>query len=92
MATTKYKRIAHEVEVLQWTGDNILEVVDFLTGTPHIISPCHLIHAEAPFYIDVYTRGHGKVSARLHDYLVRDNDSEVEIVTKSLFNKLYEEV
>ena len=92
MAITRYRRIPQEVDVVQWTGDNIIELVDFLSNTIHIISPCHLIHAEAPFYIDVYTKSSGKVSSRLNDYLVKDKDNEVEIFTPNLFKKLYKEI
>lgn len=92
MTVTKYRRIPHEVEVLQWTGDNIDEVRDFLVGTAHIISPCHLPHAESPFYIRIYANTFGHSTARLYDYLVRHKDNEVELYTPRHFDRLYEEI
>lgn len=90
MTTKKYRKIPHEVEVLQWTGDNIIEVMKFLKGCPHIITPCFL-EKKAPFYVEIVSL-EGKMSVALNDYIVKDVDGECHSYKPKVFAKNYEEV
>jgi hypothetical protein len=91
MAKTKYRRIPFEVDAIQWTGDNIEEVREFLTGTPHIITPCHLEYSDVPFYVDVYTK-YGMAPSRKNDYFVKEQDGEMCVYSLKDFEKVYEEL
>jgi hypothetical protein len=91
MEKTRYKRIPVEVDAIQWTGDNIKEIERFLSGTPHIITPCHHKYSDFPFYVDVYTKK-GLISSRKDDYFVREENGEIDVYSLKDFKRLYEEV
>jgi hypothetical protein len=91
MAKTRYKRIANEVDAIQWTGNNISDIKVFLLGTPHIITPCHLKFADAPYYVDIYT-SRGVVPSRVNDYFIKEQNGEVDVYSEKEFKKLYKEI
>lgn len=90
MPVKRYKKKPVEVSVLQWTGDNILEVIDFLAHSPHIVSQCHLPSAKAPYYIDIFTL-EGKMSVSLNDYIIKGVEGEFYACKPHIFDKTYQE-
>lgn len=86
-----HKRVPIEIEALQWTGDNILQVEAFLSGTPHMITPCHLNFSPAPFYVDIYTKK-GLVPSKVSDYFIKEPNGDLDVYSEKDFKKLYEEL
>ena len=83
-----YKHRPLKVEVIQWTGDNVEEVLTFLVGTPHIAAKNY----RTVLSITLTTRDGTYLPVRKDDFIVKSSDNEVHAYSPRRFNELYEKL
>lgn len=77
----KYKTKPCEIEAIQWTGDNIDEVLEFTEGNAYL--------SQAILKIRTLE---GDMEAKVTDYIIRGLRGEYYPCKEDVFHKKYEEV
>lgn len=82
MAT--YRRKAIELEALQWTGDNIVEIVEFCHS-------CYYYHRNDEPVLMIETL-EGTMTASTGDYIIKGIQGEHYACKPEIFNEIYEKI
>lgn len=80
----KYRQIPVELEAIQWDGNNVDEIKDFLNGGARVYAGCLFV-----------TTSDGEKPASSTDYITKsgsDNFPIIRIVEAGIFEKVYEEI
>ena len=91
----QYRKKPLLISAVQWTGDNLMEVVAFMKNQPIEEFKANLIPSEWTSY-ETIIREHGQsilissdVFAHLNDYIIRGIDGEFYPCNPDVFNKTY---
>ena len=92
----KFRKKPVVIEAVQWTGENMREVYDFLTGT----SDDHLHPEGTHFYIDhmkgkgglVIKTKEGELLASINDWIIKGIHGEFYPCKPDIFESTYEKV
>lgn len=76
----KYKRKPVEVEAIQWTGDNFLDIKEFTDGGAHVYNKCLFIDTKV-----------GQMIADSGSYIVKGATDDVFVHEPDIFEATYEE-
>lgn len=78
----RYRKKPVEIEAIQWTGDNLTEVMAF----------CPKAHPEHMSSLLVIERLEGKLYAQEDDYIIKGVEGEFYPCSPSVFLATYDEV
>lgn len=89
-----YKRKSTIVEAIQWTGKNLIEVVEFVDNKKVDALSYHwddyeMVVAKEGFKINTVN---GKVKVEINFYIVKDITEEFSIYSPEYFEKYYEKL
>ena len=80
--TQKYRKKPVIIEAIQWTGNNIDEIIAF--------APLHITYTGADyFYVNTLE---GVMKASLNDYIIKGVDGEYYPCKENIFIQTYEQV
>lgn len=96
----KYRKKPVVIEALQWTGDNVVEITEFMRGAPYDLiaqkqtiteigvgTHTHLSH----FDLVIHTL-EGEHNSSIGDYIIKGIAGEFYPCKPDIFQKTYEEV
>jgi hypothetical protein len=85
-----YRTLSNGVQAIQWTRDNLNEVLEF-TG----LNPQYAKLTKPTLEIVVYTQGllvytpHGPVRVPIRDWIIKYQNGDLHPVRESLFHELF---
>lgn len=82
--TKRYKKKPVEIEALLWTGDNVVEVVEFC-------STCYHYYRDNKPVLMIETL-EGPMRASVNDYVIRGVKGEFYACKPDVFNLTYDQV
>lgn len=77
----KYKKKPVIIEAVQWTGENLSEIDNFVGGSINIKGTSLIIHTLE-----------GDMEASINDYIIKGVNGEFYPCKPDIFSKTYEEV
>lgn len=80
----QYRKKPVEIEAVQWTGNNCIEVAEFMFGTNVYIN-------NIKGYVEIETL-EGKMFAEVNDYIIKGVKGEFYTCKPDIFEQTYEEV
>ncbi|MFB4472159.1 hypothetical protein ACDI16_04280 [Oceanobacillus caeni] len=79
----KYRKKPVEIDAIQWTGDNVKEVSNFISGTHSILPFAGIVFIETL---------EGKMEANVGDYIIKGVKGEFYPCKPDIFKQTYEGV
>lgn len=87
----KYRKIPVEIEAIQWNGNNIQEIVNFV-GDACTIDMLPYSNIDRPIYTVIIRTLEGTMRAGIGDYIIRGAQGEFYPCKPDMFEQNYEVV